>query len=1140
MRKSLFIVMCLFTTWLQAQTSYTWRGITSTDWNTASNWNPAGVPTAIDNATIVTGSNNCILANDVAVTNLTITSGTLNLNAHTLTTTGVVAANGGVCNNGTFNSTATSLTFAGTAFGADIVASVTNVYFNGSTFNGTVTVARNNTSNISSTGKNIFNSTTIISNEGSGQLNLTNNAGAGREDVFNAPTTFITKGAGYIYVGYTNNVQLNDNIIVDNQSSTGAIYFGRVAAANTITLGVGKTISCTTFGGTAFLYLRNLKQLDNTPLTLNPGTTGGVSIENSVLDGNVSIDAGKVLLISSTYNGTFTARKTGTIGDASIGGNTFNSVCSIENAGTNYLRLGNTNPDTWNADVTFINSGTSVLSPCYNSAGNQFNGNISVSSTGGTGVYFCNGANGTATLAAGKTISNGIYTKGYLILTRFTQLGSIPVNLNLALTANYVQFGPSSDFGGNVTVNSPGLLLNRTIFNGTFTGRKTGATGDASTGGNTFNSVCSIENAGTNYLRLGNTNPDTWNADVTFINSGTNVLSPCYNSAGNQFNGNISVSSTGGAGIYFCNGANGTATLAAGKTISNGTYDVGYLILTRFTQLGSVTVNLNLASTANYVQFGPSSDFGGNVTVTSPGLYLNGAVFNGTFDGIQDGAASRISTGGNTFKGNTTITNNGIGYLYLANVSDDIYEANVTYNRNGSGALNPAYTVNANYFGDVTVSSNSSKTITFGKPANGTAVFTGGNAQTFNKTGSATNPTIYYLTMNKSNNDLTLNTRINIANTLTLTQGIINTTSINLVNMNNNSTTTIGNNTSYINGPMKYDMAIAGPRTLNFPVGKVADWRPIVLQANHSTATSYTYNAEVFNASAQALGYTIPPTVDTISKVHYWDLDRTVTASGVPASATNVNGQQTITLYYDLNDKAPDPANLTIVKNTSAAPTSWLDIGGTGATPNVGSITSTSSLFNSYSRFTLADKLGGSNPLPVELISFSAQKKDRQVQLDWATASERNNDYFEIERSQDAQHFEYVATVKGVGNSVTKQIYQSFDANPETGVSYYRLKQVDFDGKYKYTNIASVQFNGEAFINFFPNPAANRINYVFSSDYEGATIKITNTSGAIIKDNIQLSNYDGHIDATELANGIYYLIVQSKDKTETVKLVVQK
>lgn len=979
MRKSLFIVMCLFTTWLQAQTSYTWRGITSTDWNTASNWNPAGVPTAIDNATIVTGSNNCVLANDVAVTNLTITSGTLNLNGHTLTTTGTVVANGGVCNNGTFNSTATFLTFGGTTFGADIVASVTNVYFNGSTFNGTVTVARNNTTNISSTGKNIFNNTTIISNEGSGQLRLTANSSAGREDVFNAPTTFITKSTGYICVGYTNNVQLNDNITVDNQSSTGAIYFGRVAAANTITLGIGKTISCTTFGGTAFLYLRNLKQLDNTPLILNPGMNGGVSIENSVLDGNVSIDARRVLLISSTYNGTFTARKTG-------------------------------------------------------------------------------------------------------------------------------------------------------------------ATADVCTGGNTFNGVCSIENAGTNYLRLGNTNPDIWNADVTFINSGTNVLSPCYNSAGNQFNGNISVSSTGGAGIYFCNGANGTATLASGKTISNGTYDTGYLILTRFTQLGTVPVNLNLASTANYVRFGPSSDFGGNVTVNSPGLQLNGTVFNGTFEGTQYGNAGYTSSGGNTFKGSTTITNDGVGYLYLANTSDDIYEANVTYNRNGSGVLNPAYTVNANYFGDVTVSSNSSKTITFGKSANGTAVFTGGNTQTFNKTGSATNPTIYYLTMNKSSNALTLNTRINIANTLTLTQGIINTTSTNLVNMNNNATTTIGNNASYINGPMKYDMAVAGARTLNFPIGKVADWRPIVLQANHSAATSYTYNAEVFNASAQALGYTIPPTVDTISKVHYWDLDRTVTASGVPASATNVSGTQTITLYYDLNDKAPDPANLTIVKNTSVAPTSWFDIGGIGATPNVGSVTSTSnpSIFNSYSRFTLADKLGGSNPLPVELISFSAQKKDRQVQLDWATASEKNNDYFEIERSQDAQHFEYVATVKGVGNSVTKQIYQSFDVNPQTGVSYYRLKQVDFDGKYKYTNIASVQFNGEAFINFFPNPAASRINYVFSSDYEGATIKITNASGATIKDHIQLSNYDGHIDVTELANGIYYLIIQSNDKIETVKLVVQK
>ena len=214
-----------------AQTSYVWNGTTSTAYTTTTNWTPNGLPGSGDNITIVTGANNCILSGNVTVTNLTITSGLLNLNGFTLNTTGVVACNSGTCTNGTFNSTATSLTFAGTTFGANITANVTEVYFNGSTFNGSVTVTKNGGTNAQSNGNNVFNGVTSITNSGTGYLLLTNGA-VGRNETFNSTATFNTTNTGGLYIGYQRNVTFNSNVIVNNPTGSGVIYLGYNGAVN--------------------------------------------------------------------------------------------------------------------------------------------------------------------------------------------------------------------------------------------------------------------------------------------------------------------------------------------------------------------------------------------------------------------------------------------------------------------------------------------------------------------------------------------------------------------------------------------------------------------------------------------------------------------------------------------------------------------------------------------------------------------------------------------------------------------------------------------------------------------------------------------------------------------------------------------
>ncbi len=174
-------------------------------------------------------------------------------------------------------------------------------------------------------------------------------------------------------------------------------------------------------------------------------------------------------------------------------------------------------------------------------------------------------------MAAGKTISIGAagFNTGFLQIERFTQLGNKAVNLPLTGNAS-LTFGPTSAFGGDVTASSPSLYLNGCTFNGASTLTKTGVTGDYGQGGNVFNGLCSITNSGSSYLLLGNSNPDTWNNDVTFTDNGSERLLPCWATVGNQFNGNIFVNTSGSAqGIQFC-GGNNTATATrwpATKTI---------------------------------------------------------------------------------------------------------------------------------------------------------------------------------------------------------------------------------------------------------------------------------------------------------------------------------------------------------------------------------------------------------------------------------------------------------------------------------------------------------------------------------------------------------------------------------------------
>lgn len=176
-------------------------------------------------------------------------------------------------------------------------------------------------------------------------------------------------------------------------------------------------------------------------------------------------------------------------------------------------------------------------------------------------------------------------------------------------------------------------------------------------------------------------------------------------------------------------------------------------------------------------------------------------------------------------------------------------------------------------------------------------------------------------------------------------------------------------------------------------------------------------------------------------------------------------------------------------------------------------------------RFTLGTINSSQTPLPIELVYFNATlENELTVKLEWQTASEINNGFFTIERSKNGLDWEEVSKIDGAGNSTALLSYSTIDENPYWGISYYRLKQTDFDGQFEYSDIRSVTIKqNTAEVVIYPNPANNQIT-IQANEQELQGIKIFNTIGQDVTNlTKQLSKTDNSviIDLSNLANGIY-------------------
>jgi len=167
----------------------------------------------------------------------------------------------------------------------------------------------------------------------------------------------------------------------------------------------------------------------------------------------------------------------------------------------------------------------------------------------------------------------------------------------------------------------------------------------------------------------------------------------------------------------------------------------------------------------------------------------------------------------------------------------------------------------------------------------------------------------------------------------------------------------------------------------------------------------------------------------------------------------------------------------------------------------------------------------GTSTLPIELITFDAVKQNRDIKLSWKTASETNNDFFTVDRSADGISWETVQTLPGAGNSSQVSDYSWIDNSPYAGISYYRLKQTDYDGKSETFNIVSVVQKDVEELQAYPNPVSHSSSLIGID--ANKPIRIFNTVGVEVTGNINISLSPSKktlFGMGQLLKGVYFVM----------------
>jgi len=729
--------------------------------------------------------------------------------------------------------------------------------------------------------------------------------------------------------------------------------------------------------------------------------------------------------------------------------------------------------------------------------------------------------------------------------------------------------------GGTVETNSRAIIgfqrlrLNGGTFNGPMTFQKTGnptpaGNNSISQGGNTFNGNMIVESVGLSVLRFANVNGDIFNGPVTFRRfaialPGFTLIGGPMEIASNgttQFRGNVTVedNSTETQGIKIGGsipGFTGSAEIEDGSALLSASFDTQPLTLTNVTQDGTAP-NGNFQPITLTVT---DCSFGGDFSATNvEDINISGSTFaaDNTFSAQDFGVVenSNFSTvsgstsftkqanpdpmgvntndrffGGNTY-GEVTFTNNGPGTtIFLADMAPDRFEGDATFIAGSGTSIRPAFSGDNVFLGDISLLGNQSE-VRFGDVGGGRVVIEGDTPQQLLGT---TSTVIARLLMNSQpGGSFTLDDQVRINGDLTLTSGVLfapvlgpNPETDFSLDLLTGATISGGSAASYVDGLIRKQYGMTPPPSFVFPVGTDGIYAPVTITAPTSgNFVQYFRGVPPSNTSVAA-------PLDHVSGVEWW------TVLGSAAS--------TLTLTWDSPrsggvDNLPD---LRIARLNESIST-WEDQGGT-ASGNTTSGTITAPL-TAFGEYTLAS-VTVLNPLPVELLHFTAEPAGDEVALDWATASEVGHAAFVIERSGDGKVFDYLAKIEGDGQDrYEEKQYQHMDQRPLAGTSYYRLKQIDLDGTVTYSDIVSVTMEGVkgGDVTLFPNPAREWVTVSSNERLVDPEILLFNTAGQRVPLQYTADEFQIELPVQQLPAGIYFLRLQNGTSLTTQQLVIER
>jgi Secretion system C-terminal sorting domain len=311
-----------------------------------------------------------------------------------------------------------------------------------------------------------------------------------------------------------------------------------------------------------------------------------------------------------------------------------------------------------------------------------------------------------------------------------------------------------------------------------------------------------------------------------------------------------------------------------------------------------------------------------------------------------------------------------------------------------------------------------------------------------------------------------------------------------------------------------------------FPIGTATDYRPFfvghtVLTTGGTIRVSHT---GIVGSTDVAFADDLPVQKRSNS---FWSI---ATANGLNVGGSpfslRVEGTNfgTIQEVIDLR--------ITQVSTVSGSPGAN---GGTTSNPQVNRIAVPLTGINN-DVFHISSVDGTNSPLPVELISFNASLENGVVKLSWVTSSEINNDFFTVERiSEGDEKFNALSTIKGAGTKTTESSYEWIDKNPLVGISYYRLKQTDFDGRFTYSDVRVIENTSTSSrFSIYPNPIAdNKFTLEMNQLPSNAEVPVSvvNMQGAIIHQATYRSDTGGNLKTTvemnSVPSGVYMVVINA-------------